>query len=136
MAVSNFITSIVVGDDLVPRFSLATSNDLRAATLSINDPVAHGLDHSFHAESVLGMTARRDQTQRLGEMHATLRDAACTAQGRLFPAGRLIHLSPQRPPQLAEPLAFDELLISRDMAAAHMPQRYLKAIQEATRIDN
>jgi len=135
VAVSNFTTSILVGDDLVPRFSLATSNDLRAITLSINDPMAHGLDSSFGAQEILSLAAQASQTERLAQMHSTLRRAACTAQGRLFPAGRLIHLAPQRLPQLAEPLAFDELLISRDMAAAHMPQRYLKAIQEAIRID-
>jgi len=123
-AVSNFTTSIVLGDDLVPRFSLATANDLRSAVLHINDPVAHGLDPSFASQLLA--------CQHLAQLHGPLRQAACTAQGRLFPAGRLIHIVEGRP-QEVQALAFDELIISQDMAAAHMPQRYLKAVQEASR---
>eukprot|EP00931_Biecheleriopsis_adriatica_P054820 TRINITY_DN32296_c0_g1_i1.p1 TRINITY_DN32296_c0_g1~~TRINITY_DN32296_c0_g1_i1.p1 ORF type:complete len:542 (-),score=95.26 TRINITY_DN32296_c0_g1_i1:210-1775(-) len=130
VAVSNFTTSVILGDDLVPRFSLATSYDLRAVTLHIYDPEAHGLSQPevFRSEQLLSAAAL-GQTEQLVQAHKTLQQTACTATGRLFPAGRLIHLVASGA-ELAEPDDFDELLISSDMAAAHMPQRYLKAIKE------
>jgi len=129
-AMGNFTTSILLGHDLVPRFSLATANDLRSAILHIHDPQGHGLQASFGSQELLAAEAS-GQSEQLVQAYVALRQSACRAPGRLFPAGRLVHLQPR--PQLAEAEAFDELLLSSDMAAAHMPQRYLKAIQEVGR---
>ncbi|CAE8587646.1 unnamed protein product [Polarella glacialis] len=132
-AVSNFTASILFGDDLVPRFSLATSIDLRAATLHVHSPQAHGLPTTaLSAQEVLAAAARGDSRQ-LAEAHAEVRRAISPAEGRLFPAGRLVYLAGAgRSPERAEPRAFDELLISATMVSDHMPQRYLQAVMEAS----
>merc|ERR1712232_806090 len=46
-------TSLVVGDDIVPRFSLATALDLRSAMLLLRDPEANCLPAEFRAAEIL-----------------------------------------------------------------------------------
>lgn len=129
-SLSNHTTSIIAGDDLVPRLSLATATDLRSAMLLLSNPADHGLDPSLHMRHVFA-SADRGEANHLADVYLTIRQAACTAPNRLFPPGRLIHLVSGRAPQACSPSTFDELLISPDMAAAHMPRRYLSAIQES-----
>lgn len=128
-AVSNFTTSIIVGNDLVPRFSLATAHDLREAMLHLNNPVAYGHDPSFCTKEVLAAESRGD-TASLATAYSVLRPIVCSAPGRLFPAGHLIHLIPGRTPLVVPCETFDELRVTSDMASAHMPGKYLSALQD------
>jgi len=129
-ALSNHTTSVIVGDDMVPRLSLATATDLRSAVLHLSSPVDYGLGPSFHAHNILA-SAAAGEADHLHEAYATVRHAACTSPNRLFPPGRLIHLVPGDEPRAVSPCTFDELRISQDMASAHMPRRYLIAIRGA-----
>jgi len=123
-------TSIVVGNDLVPRFSLATSQDLQAAILCLDDPERQGLQPALGTDAVLEAQAQGD-SDRLAVSHAVVRPLVCTAPGRLFPAGRLIHLLPGREPLAIGCEDVDELRIAQDMASSHLPRRYLEAVQRA-----
>lgn len=131
VATSNFITSVILGDDLVPRLSLATAHDLRDAMLHLHRPQDYNLDDSFKIDEVLA-AAERGETERLAQSYTRLRSLACTSPGRLYPPGQLVQLRAGTRPQLVGPQAFDELIVSRDMAAAHMPHRYLAALKEAS----
>jgi len=128
-ALSNHTTSVVVGDDMVPRLSLASAMDLREVLLRLSDPEAFGLPEVFAANEVLAAEARGD-TGTLEVAYAAIRRAAFMSSKQLAPAGRLIHLAPGSIPCIASSENFNELIISRDMASAHMPHRYLAAIQE------
>merc|ERR1712070_894927 len=92
-AQSNHTTSIIAGDDMVPRFSLATARDLQAAILCLTNPESKGFDSNLSTQAVLEAHVRGD-SERLADAYATVRPAVCTSPGRLFPAGRLIHLLP------------------------------------------
>jgi len=130
MAQSNHTTSLIVGDDLVPRFSLATAQDLQEAMLCLHDPESHGLHPSLSTGEVL-QAQSQGHTERLAAAYALVRPKVCTSEGRLFPAGRLIHLLPQQAPLAITGGALDELIIAREMGSSHMPRAYLVAIQNA-----
>eukprot|EP00933_Yihiella_yeosuensis_P033678 TRINITY_DN27334_c0_g1_i1.p1 TRINITY_DN27334_c0_g1~~TRINITY_DN27334_c0_g1_i1.p1 ORF type:complete len:574 (+),score=114.17 TRINITY_DN27334_c0_g1_i1:40-1761(+) len=127
---SNYTTSIVLGNDVVPRFSLATSHDLRDVLLHLSSPQDFGLDSSFHAEEVLAAASRGD-ANHLTEKYFRVKTLACTSSDRLFPSGHLMHIDSGHTTHHVGPQAFDEILISRDMAYIHMPGCYITALQQA-----
>mmetsp|Transcript_23906 Transcript_23906/g.59557 ORF Transcript_23906/g.59557 Transcript_23906/m.59557 type:complete len:511 (+) Transcript_23906:126-1658(+) len=127
LAQSNHTTSVVMGDDLVPRFSFATAQDLRRATLVLSDPEAYGLPQQFNTQELLAAESRGD-TNDLAAAYYAVRPVVCTSPGRLFPPGRLVHILPSGVRSISQ-RDVDELRISRDMASAHMPRRYLLAVQ-------
>jgi len=132
-AMSNHTTSISLDNDLVPRLSLATAIELREALLRLHSPQEYSLPSSCAAAEVLAAHARGDADLLL-EVDAKIKASTATAStlaGRLFPSGRLIHLTPDRRPQEVDADFFGELLIDKDMAAAHMPQRYFAALKAA-----
>jgi len=131
VAQSNHTTSMIVGRDLVPRFSLATAQDLQAAMLCLVDPQSRGLPLSMRMEAILSAKARGDSESLQAAYHA-MRPLVCTSPGRLFPAGRLIHLRPGKAPCSISCQDLDELHLSSDMASSHMPRAYLLAIQNAS----
>lgn len=130
VAVSNHTTSIIVGDDLVPRFSLATAYDLQRALLHLRSPQEYGLDPSLHMDEVLAMSSRNEE-RALADAYAVIQRAALTSPNRLFSPGQLVHLVPGHAPGGASQEEFNEIRISSDMASAHRPRRYLLAVQEA-----
>jgi len=130
-AQSNHTTTVIFGDDMVPRFSLATAHDLRAAMLLLSDPASGGLSASFGADAILDLQTRGEE-DTLAAASDVVRPRVCTAEGRLFPSGRLVHLRQGEAPTLAALDEVDELHISSDMAAAHMPRRYLLAVLDAS----
>jgi len=131
MAQSNHSTSMIVGTDLVPRFSLATAQDLQAAMLCLVDPESRGLPLSMRKDAILSAKARGDSESLQAAYHA-MRPLVCTSPGRLFPAGRLIYLHPGHTPCAISCQDLDELRISSDMASSHMPRAYFLAIQNAS----
>lgn len=143
LALSNFTTSVVLGDDLVPRLSLTTVQDLREALLRLNDPQAFGLPQELGAKALATLAQGGVASQgSLAAAHtAVVASGSRGEMNRLYPAGRLIILRKASLPASEEskyaPLEgsqvdVDELLLSSDMAAAHMPARYLKALGEAS----
>jgi len=131
VAQSNHTTSLIVASDLVPRFSLATAQDLQAAMLCLHNPESKGLHTSLSTEAVFAAQARGD-TQSLATAYALVRPKVCTSAGRLFPPGRLIHLRMDQQPLVISCDALDELLIARDMGSSHLPRTYLVAIQNVS----
>lgn len=144
MALANFTTSVILGDDLVPRLSLTTVQDLRESCLRVNDPEAFQLPSSLSTTSLQARAARgnEDDMAHLAAAHAQIAGACHGTSNRLFPAGRLVVLRqaeiPSQDPHYValegSQADVDEMLISSDMAAAHMPARYLKALDEAMNI--
>ncbi|CAJ1400786.1 unnamed protein product [Effrenium voratum] len=137
-------SGVVLGDDLVPRLSLTTARgsvqDLREALLRINDPQAHELPLERSTAALQTMVARgnEDDMGRLAAAHTLVATLSRHESPRLFPAGRLVVLrkalteqDPVYVPLEGSQSDMDELLISSDMASAHMPARYLKALDEA-----
>jgi len=135
VAQSNHTTSVIVGADLVPRFSLATARDLQAAMLCLNNPESKGLQPSLSTHSIIEAQSQGD-TDRLAVTYGVVRPLVCTAAGRLFPPGRLIHLLPDQAPLRISTEVVDELLIAREMGSSHMPRAYLLAIQHATALQD
>jgi len=131
VAQSNHTTSFIVGADLVPRFSLATAQDLQAAMLCLVDPESKGLPLSMRTDAILSAKASGDSESLQGAYYA-MRPLVCTSPGRLFPAGRLIYLHPGHTPCAISCQDLDELRISSDMASSHMPRAYFLAIQNAS----
>lgn len=130
LAQSNHTTSFIVGDDLVPRLSLATARDLRTAMLLLSSPASSGIP-SLRTAEVLVAEGRND-IHALATAYAAIRPQVCTSSGRLFPSGHLIQLAAGMTPREVGHESLDELVISGDMVAAHMPRRYLLAVQEAS----
>jgi len=94
-AMSNHTASIVLGYDLVPRLSLATAIDLREALVRLHSPGAFSLPSFCAADKVLAAHARGD-ADRMFEIDNKVKASCATASelaGRLFPSGRLIHLT-------------------------------------------
>jgi len=141
MALSNFTTSIILGDDLVPRLSLTTVQDLRESCLRVNNPQAFQLPATLATTAIQARASRgnEDDMAHLAAAHTQLVAGCHATNNRLFPAGRLVVLRqaeiPDRDPHYValegSQEDVDEMLISSDMAAAHMPARYLKALDEA-----
>merc|ERR1739848_519550 len=131
MAQSDHTTTIIVGDDLVPRLSIATVLDLREIIACLYNPQEYGLSSSYDVQSVLAAEATGDGEQ-LVHIHTAVRRVARRSGNRFFPAGRLIQLSCGRVPQLIDQDSVDDLVISKDMVTAHMPHQYLAALREAS----
>lgn len=133
LALSNHTTSFVHGDDVVPRLSLATVEDFRDALLRLLDPASFGLPSCHGAEELLRVSAQQDDDSQcvLAVSHAVVRDnGARSDHGRLFPAGRIVLLpTSSGEAQTGSHYDVDELLICADMGSAHMPARYLAALQ-------
>mmetsp|Transcript_53471 Transcript_53471/g.173999 ORF Transcript_53471/g.173999 Transcript_53471/m.173999 type:complete len:526 (+) Transcript_53471:62-1639(+) len=121
-------TTVVLEDDIVPRASFATIQDLRNAVLILSDPAKHGLERSC-SSTVLRAAEARGDVAALAAAYADVRRLACTSSGRLFPAGKLIWLSNEGQARQLAPTDFDELRISPDMGSDHMPWCYMKAVQ-------
>lgn len=130
VAQSNHTTSVILGNDMVPRFSLATAQDLFTAMACLHDPDTYGLQSSCSTQQVLAAKSRGDLSS-VAATYTEVRFRACTSGARLFPAGKLVHLKSGMAPCSIHHEAVDELRISRDMLISHMPGPYLKALQEA-----
>mmetsp|Transcript_108414 Transcript_108414/g.171059 ORF Transcript_108414/g.171059 Transcript_108414/m.171059 type:complete len:533 (+) Transcript_108414:57-1655(+) len=128
-AQSGHTTSLVVGTDLVPRFSLATSQDLQAAMLCLDNPEMKGLPMSMSTDAVLRAKAEGD-IERLAATYDVVRSQVCTSTGRLYPSGRLIHIVDCTAPLEISCDCLDELLIARGMGSSHLPWSYFRSIQE------
>ena len=139
-----------IGNDVVPRFGLGTSEDLRDAILRL----CRDADLSYLQDM---SAASEEHRQRLADMMNVLRDEVMVHE-KLYPPGRVIHINPGtfsfpfyinltlkgRKFQpigsdgngLAEKLVdngcFSEIIISADMFKVHMPGPYLEACNRLT----
>lgn len=144
MAQYNHTTSFVVGDDVVPRLSLATAYDLQKALVVLTDPEAEAFSvpHEYRLDRILEAASRGDSAE-LADTYAHLRpfvraihgrniSLEVSEGGRLYPPGRLVELREGAPPRSIDHEDVDEIRISADMLNAHLPRRYLLAIREGT----
>lgn len=126
-------TSIVVGEDCVPCLSLATCTDLRDALVVLADDEAQGLGSAYSAAEIQA-DAEAENLQALADRYHAIRERVGTADFRLYPSGRLVkHLMGQKP-RFVDHSAVDEMVVTADMVAGHMPRRYLASIVEITAI--
>eukprot|EP00405_Crypthecodinium_cohnii_P016074 CAMPEP_0206445488 /NCGR_PEP_ID=MMETSP0324_2-20121206/15547_1 /ASSEMBLY_ACC=CAM_ASM_000836 /TAXON_ID=2866 /ORGANISM="Crypthecodinium cohnii, Strain Seligo" /LENGTH=612 /DNA_ID=CAMNT_0053913731 /DNA_START=72 /DNA_END=1910 /DNA_ORIENTATION=+ len=130
-AQSEHTMSFIVGDDMVPRLSYATVQDLRNAVLLLSRPGATRPQGLPTPAEILQLETA-GEIEALGRAYAALKPLVATSPGRLFPSGRLVQLPPNGGAAWeVDHSAVDELRISSDMGAAHLPRRCLLAVQEA-----
>mmetsp|Transcript_763 Transcript_763/g.1936 ORF Transcript_763/g.1936 Transcript_763/m.1936 type:complete len:601 (-) Transcript_763:1597-3399(-) len=113
--------SLIVGDDAVPRLSLATASDLREVLAILADNDIACADDYEALKSVAQAGLGKD-------VH------------RLCPPGRLFYCGGTAEAQQLGALVvgttdMDELVVSSDMLAVHMPHRYLEAVRNVGESD-
>lgn len=129
-------TSFVCGDDMVPRLSLATVEDLRDALLRLHAPADYGLGQGLAAWELMKLDFTGGSGANmpiLAAAHQLIREGGARSQhGRLFPAGRIV-LLPGKPSDgkawIGEHEDVDELVICHDMGLAHTPTRYVRSVR-------
>lgn len=129
-AQAHHTTSVVVGVDCVPCLSLATCSDLRDALVAVADPASRGLDAAFGSAQVLQAAAEENRQDELVERYRAIRQIVGSAPHRLYPAGLLVKHIMGEEPRLAEYSVVDEMVVTTDMVAGHMPRRYLASCLE------
>lgn len=131
-------TSYVYGEDTVPCLGLASASDLRDALVTIADPearvrMAEGADleclQGLSADDILA-AAQRGDSDTLAAMYASVRNLVGSHDHRLFPSGCLVKMLTGHAPWAAEMSEVDEMVVTTDMVTAHLPHRYLSAVQE------
>lgn len=138
-SVSNRVTSVVVGDDMVCRFGIGTSMDLRDACVAL-----HERPEIFGGEDTL---------KQLREKYMV--------HPKLYPAGKIIHITQRNEfatasarggsasgaptpikengdevAYFADQLSFSEMQVSGTMFSAHMPHKVLAKIREFFPVDD
>jgi hypothetical protein len=116
-------TSVIVGDDMVPRFSLASALELRSALLLLHAPDNDDFPSALQAEALASQVERNRGTH----IHGIVSRLAAVSSGHLCASGRLLHVS--NGVHEVEHCNFRQILISGDMTHAHMPWRYLAAVR-------
>lgn len=141
-SVSDRVTSVVVGDDMVARFGIGTSLDLRDACLHLHKSCNDGVEK----------ISDTDLINTLRERHMT--------HPKLYPPGQIIHIveknefmtgsfvnggcestesTPSTTPlkkcrgmvaYITDQLTFSEIQISGSMFSSHMPHNVLETLQE------
>ena len=79
-----WVTTVVLGNDVVPRFGLGTSEDLRDAILRL----CRDADLSYLQDMTAGV-----EQERLATVMQMLRDEEMSHE-KLYPPGRVIHIRP------------------------------------------
>ncbi|GAB6029644.1 hypothetical protein CHUAL_005379 [Chamberlinius hualienensis] len=151
----SFITSVVVGKDVIPRIGLhqmeALRSDLINAIKCSQDPKWKVIATSFlccnqsndidpHDYNIDSFHSPRDVTS-----HPSDSNIALTVHQPLYPPGKIIHIVRHHPNTSekmmkktgpvyqalwAENTDFDKVLISPVMVQDHMPDKVLKALQK------
>ena len=129
-ALEPHVTSILHGDDLVPRLSIGSCDDLRDSVLRVARTQGGG------ASLVMSGTAREAHI-RMNDIRATCR----TPANKLYPPGRLVYLAGSgattsvattgavvEDRQWAD---FDEMIVSWRMLSDHLPGAYQQALERA-----
>ncbi|KAJ3183597.1 hypothetical protein HDU85_002026 [Gaertneriomyces sp. JEL0708] len=124
----NFVTSIVVGDDFVPRLSLGSARDL-AQVVAFFKTDAPGKAEELIQRVALG----RSTDHNYDDIHLRRRiEQACMTSAKLYPAGRVLWIVPNATgagaltivevEQLAKVLG--QILFTKDMGRQHLPGAY------------
>ena len=148
---TNRITSIVVGDDMVARFGIGSSLDLRDACMHIHQTYADTekskMQQSKDEESELMSSIRRNQMNHPklyppGKIiHIVPKETFCADKKYLDGSSSkiafdfkcipsLIHRHKSNVAYVSDQLTFSEIQISGTMFSDHMPQNVLSKIQE------
>ena len=116
---AGLVTSVVVGDDMVPRFGLGAMKELRSAVLA----VAQRGDRADTLCTELESSANPSEEARL-----MMAQVAERGEERLFPAGDMLHIAEgQTQAVRLDQQDLSEMWLSRRMFAAHLPGVYLSA---------
>eukprot|EP00041_Stephanoeca_diplocostata_P028492 m.810151 g.810151 ORF g.810151 m.810151 type:complete len:603 (+) comp23383_c1_seq53:219-2027(+) len=117
------ITSIVCGSDVVTRFGLATTVDLR------NMLVALVVQQRATADAEPAPAPDASATL------AHLRRDVLSDEPKLFPAGKILWLDTDTDGSgavfVADPECFDMMALKSGMFSSHLPQFYLRAVENA-----
>lgn len=121
------VTSLLLGDDLVPRLSLRSATDLGAAAVRLGGEEG--------ASEALVEAARRQPSAGPPAMapEAPTAEEVPRSTPALRPAGRLVHLrggTPAVQACVADVEDFAAIRVSRSMLISHMPSSYLRALGE------
>ncbi|XP_037087617.1 diacylglycerol lipase-alpha-like, partial [Pollicipes pollicipes] len=137
-----FITSVVVGKDVVPRIGLHQLEQLRS---DLMDVIKHSKQSKWRAiGGGLSLLQRRTAGRQLSA-HPSDSTIALTVHQPLYPPGRVMHVVRHHPAargkrvNRSEPVyqaiwvendSFDEVLISPVMIQDHMPDKVLQALEK------
>lgn len=127
-AARSYVTSVVCGSDVVARFGLATSVDLREALLAL-----------LAEKRGAGGTGVEDGTE--GIDLEWLRTEVMTEGPKLYPGGRVVWLaaaeSGEGPAEAfeADNGEFDFIAIAKGMYSNHMPQYYLREVENMVSVE-
>lgn len=129
------VTSIIHGEDCVPCLGVATCLDLRSALILLASRDAHrsaaDCDLLTEGPQEILAAARRNNAERLTAAYLALRSIIGLADGRQYPAGRLVKVEVGFAPVEVTHSVVDEVVVSTDMVADHLPGCYLTAIKDA-----
>ncbi|XP_078331862.1 diacylglycerol lipase-alpha-like isoform X4 [Crassostrea virginica] len=152
----SFITSIVVGKDVVPRIGLSQLEVLRADLINViknsKEPkwkiIARGVCCGNAEARKMNMDEVRVEMERDIRAHPSDDDIALSAHTPLYPPGKIIHIVRSHPSGKRKSLgccesrqpvyqaiwannnAFDEVLVSPSMINDHMPDYVLEALEK------
>lgn len=152
----SFITSIVVGKDVVPRIGLSQLEVLRADLINViknsKEPkwkiIARGVCCGNAEARKMNLDEVRVEMERDIRAHPSDDDIALSAHTPLYPPGKIIHIVRSHPSgkrkslgccQSRQPVyqaiwannsAFDEVLVSPSMINDHMPDYVLEALEK------
>ncbi|XP_061192238.1 diacylglycerol lipase-alpha-like isoform X1 [Saccostrea echinata] len=152
----SFITSVVVGKDVVPRIGLSQLEVLRADLINViknsKEPkwkiIARGVCCGNAEARKMNLDEVRIEMERDIRAHPSDEDIALSAHTPLYPPGKIIHIVRSHPSgkrksfrccQPHQPVyqaiwasnhAFDEVLVSPSMINDHMPDYVLEALEK------
>ncbi|XP_074647959.1 diacylglycerol lipase-alpha-like [Tubulanus polymorphus] len=147
----SFITSVVVGKDIIPRIGLSQMEALRSDLINVIKKSTHPKWKIIFGSVVCGCCSDKDgegfdfqlEKERETSVHPCDSQVALTRHTPLFPPGKIIHIVRNHPKgsrcRTPEPVYqaiwadntdFDEVLISPTMINDHMPDNVLDALQK------
>jgi len=134
---SEYVTSVVLGSDVVPRLSLGSLHDLKDRILKVledNPTFSHQAFRAFAGGSVLGQNWTKElEEQKYGSSKLDMDVMnALKTHDKLYTPGKCLFINGDiyKPTEITceyiDNECFDEVLIhhSVDMFKAHMPDRY------------
>merc|ERR1712039_1121237 len=81
---------------------------------------------SFGSTADVIAAAERGETRRLTEYYRCVKEVSASSEPRLFPSGRLVKMSHDRPPREATHAHVNEMVVRSDMVSDHMPRCYIR----------
>jgi hypothetical protein len=136
-----FVTTVVVNDDLVPRLSLGTLEDLKDIVKQLLEGKDGNLARLFQVVAT-GNTLGESLTKRISSLLNCSTKPSFLFKQRpseaLYPPGSIYHLCPHQPRQYpyqsleeSHPSLFGSIVISNTMLTDHLPDVYEECLQNS-----